>query len=93
MRFDDHIGAGPATVAGQSAHPPDPEKSVIRHLVVGPDRHGVVSHGQLIAAACGHEVVRALTVRDLHRDQLSGAEVIHLGFTGPDIRRHDAAGR
>ncbi len=54
---------------------------MIKHLVIGPDRHGVVAHGQLIAAACGHQVLRAATADDIRRDQLAGADVVHLGFT------------
>ena len=54
---------------------------MIRHVVIGPDRHGVVMHSQLIAAACGHEVLRAPTAGEVGRDQLSGAEVVHVGFT------------
>ncbi|HEY0936605.1 MAG TPA: glycosyltransferase [Trebonia sp.] len=54
---------------------------MILHVIVGPDRHGVVAHSQLVAAACGHEVLRAATAGDISRDQLSGAEVVHLGFT------------
>ena len=54
---------------------------MIRHVVIGPDRHGVVMHSQLIAAACGHDVLRAATAREIHRDQLRGADVVHAGFT------------
>ena len=54
---------------------------MIRHVVIGPDRHGVVMHSQLIAAACGHEALRAATAADVSRDQLAGADVVHLGFT------------
>ncbi|MDQ2814171.1 MAG: glycosyltransferase [Actinomycetota bacterium] len=54
---------------------------MILHLVVGPDRHGVVAHSQLIATACGHPWIRAETAREVHRAQLAGAEVVHVGFT------------
>ncbi len=54
---------------------------MIRHVVIGPDRHGVVAHSRLIAAACGHEVLRAAAADDVSRDQLAGADVVHLGFT------------
>jgi GT2 family glycosyltransferase/glycosyltransferase involved in cell wall biosynthesis len=54
---------------------------MIRHVVIGPDRHGVVAHSQLIAAACGHEALRAATAGDVSEDQLAGADVVHAGFT------------
>jgi GT2 family glycosyltransferase len=54
---------------------------MIRHVVIGPDRHGVVMHSQLIAAACGHEVLRAPAAGFVGREQLRGAEVVHVGFT------------
>jgi GT2 family glycosyltransferase len=54
---------------------------MIKHVVIGQDRHGVVAHSLLIAAACGHEVLRAAAAADVSRDQLAGADVVHLGFT------------
>lgn len=54
---------------------------MILHLVVGPDRHGVVMHSALIASACGQRMIRAETADEVRRAHLTGAEVVHVGFT------------
>lgn len=49
------------------------------HLVVGPERHGVVRHGLLVARALGHEVVRARPGDDVV--VRPGTDVVHVPVT------------
>ncbi|GAA1902269.1 glycosyltransferase [Lapillicoccus jejuensis] len=49
------------------------------HLVVGPERHGVVRHGLLVARTLGHEVVRAEPGEDL--PVRAGTDVLHVPVT------------
>lgn len=52
------------------------------HVVVGPEEHGVVRHGLLVAAACGGEVVRLRGPDPVPAaDVLGGADVVHVPFT------------
>ncbi|HEY2220787.1 glycosyltransferase [Actinomycetospora sp.] len=51
------------------------------HLVVGPAGHGVVRHGETVAEACGHRVVRREGPADVADADLAGADVIHVPFT------------
>ncbi len=49
------------------------------HLVVGPDEHGVVRHGRLVADACGDQLVRAADPSDI--GALPPCDVVHVPFT------------
>lgn len=51
------------------------------HLVVGPDQHGVVRHGRLIAEVGGDRLVRADHPADVEPAALAGADVVHVSFT------------
>lgn len=51
------------------------------HLIVGPKQHGVPRHGELIASALGHDVVRAGSPDEVDPELLRGADVIHLPYT------------
>ncbi len=51
------------------------------HLVVGPDRHGVVQHALTIAAACTHPVLRAHDPQSAAALDLSGWDVVHVPYT------------
>ncbi len=53
----------------------------VAHLVIGPDRHGVVRHGELIAEALGHRIIRAETVDRVRQADIAGFDVVHLPYT------------
>ena len=50
----------------------------VTHVVVGPDEHGVVRHGRLVADACGLPIVRLDAPRAV---DVTGADVVHLPYT------------
>lgn len=52
----------------------------VTHLVIGPDRHGVVTHSRQIAAACGQPVIRQ-PVAEPDQLVLDGIEVLQIGYT------------
>lgn len=52
----------------------------VTHLVIGPDRHGVVLHSLQIAAACGQQVIRQL-VSEPERLVLRDTDVLQVGYT------------
>ncbi|MEO3936541.1 glycosyltransferase [Dermatophilaceae bacterium Soc4.6] len=51
------------------------------HVVVGPDEHGVVLHGELVGHACGDWVLRLPAPRPLTDDELGTARVVHVPWT------------
>jgi GT2 family glycosyltransferase len=53
----------------------------ITHLVIGPEGHGVVRHGEVVALACGHRLVRRATPADVVESDLAGAAVVHVPVT------------
>ncbi|HSU35536.1 MAG TPA: glycosyltransferase [Propionibacteriaceae bacterium] len=58
-----------------------PGREPVRHLVVGPDQHGVVRHGTEVAEACGDRLVRAETPASIGPDWWAEAEIVHLPYT------------
>lgn len=53
----------------------------VAHLIIGPDRHGVVRHALSVAAALGHRVVRAERPDQVPLDELAGVDIVHLPYT------------
>ena len=67
--------------------------SDVAHLIIGPAEHGVTRHAELIARACGQEIIRAACAADLR--SLGRPGVVHLPFTerllGPTLEAADRA--
>jgi len=67
--------------------------SDVAHLIIGPAGHGVTRHAELVARACGHEVIRAERAGDL--GSLGRHGLLHVPFTerlfGPTVETADAA--
>lgn len=53
------------------------EPSVL-HVVVGPDEHGVVRHGRLVAAACGGDLARLEAPGPV---DAAGTDLVHVSYT------------
>lgn len=58
------------------------------HLIVGPPEHGVCRHGELIAEALGHPVVRAERPELVPVADLRGAAVVHVPYTDRLFAEH-----
>ncbi len=57
---------------------------VVVHVVVGPEQHGVVRHGSVVARACGDRLVRLTEPTDgadLEGSDLEGSDVVHVPYT------------
>jgi len=50
----------------------------VTHVVVGPEEHGVVRHGRLVAETGGSPVVRLDAPGDV---DVAGADVVHVPYT------------
>lgn len=53
----------------------------VLHVLVGPEEHGVVRHARSVAAACGHDVLRAELPEQVTPEALTRAAVVHVPFT------------
>ncbi|MDQ2755447.1 MAG: hypothetical protein M3Y71_02620, partial [Actinomycetota bacterium] len=60
---------------------PPSDADAILHVVVGPDEHGVVRHGDAVATACGDRVLRLPEPRPLTADEVGCARVLHVPWT------------
>ena len=51
------------------------------HLIIGPNRHGVVRHGLSVALDLGHRVVRSERPDQVPIGELADADIVHVPYT------------
>jgi len=69
------------TSHGPTAHDQRARSGEVLHVVVGPDEHGVVRHGQAVATACGDRLLRLPEPRPLTTAEVGDARVLHVPWT------------